>query len=247
MAKLGALVLGPGWVAGEHIKGYCQSPDTEIRSVVGTMAPDRVAARDYMREFGFEADYSENFDEQLHRDDIDVVSICVINHMHFEMALKAIRAGRHVLVEKPLCFNLQELKTLKQAVEATGVVTMVGHVVRWYSAVANAHRLVETHQLGNIFYGESDYWHEVHGDWKTRTATSGSSLLMGGCHSIDVLRWFMGMDRRVAEVHAYANGPCRRKDFEYAPNITGIMKFEDGAIGKVGSSLETSMPYVLHY
>ena len=70
---------------------------------------------------------------------------------------------------------------------------------------------------------------------------------MGGCHSVDLLRRFMGMDRRVKEVCAYANGPYRRREFEYVPNVSGIMKFEDGAIGKVGSSLETSMPYVLHF
>lgn len=244
---LGVLILGPGWVAGEHIKGYCQSSTTEIRSIVGTLPRDKEAAQKYMKDFNFQADYSDNYEKELERDDIDIVSICVINSLHYQTALKAIQAGKHVLVEKPLCFTLDELKGLKQAVEAKKVITMVGHVARWYPAIANAHKIVEEKKLGEIFYGESDYWHEVHGAWKAKTETSGSSLLMGGCHSVDLLRWFMGMDRRVVEVYACANGPYRRKDFEFYPNISGMLKFEDGGIGKIGSSLETAMPYVLHY
>lgn len=244
---LGVLLLGPGWVAGEHIKGYCQSPDTEIRSIVGMLPKDKEAGKNYMREYSFHADYSKNYEKELERDDIDIVSICVINHLHYATALRAIQAGKHVLVEKPLCFTLDQLKELKETAEHEDVITMVGHVGRWYPSIANAHKLVEQEKLGEIFYGESDYWHEVYGEWKTKTATSGSSLLMGGCHSVDLLRWFMGMQRRVVEVYACANGPYRRKDFEFPPNISGILKFEDGGIGKIGSSLETSMPYVLHY
>ncbi|MCK5844662.1 MAG: Gfo/Idh/MocA family oxidoreductase [Victivallales bacterium] len=247
MKKLGVLVLGPGWVAGEHIKGYCENENSEIRSIVGTLPKDRDAAADYMEKFGFKADYSEDFEKELERDDIDMVSICLINNLHYANAMKAINAGKHVLVEKPLCFTIEELKDLKAAAEEKGVKTMVGHVARWYPAVANAHKLVDDDKLGEIFYGESDYWHEVHGEWKCKTETSGSSLLMGGCHSVDLLRWFMGVEREVVEVYAYSNGPYRRKDFDFDPNISGILKFKDGGIGKVGSSLETSMPYVLHY
>lgn len=247
MNKLGVLILGPGWVAGEHIKGYCKSDNAEIRSIVGTLPHDSDSAKDYMEKFDFEADYSEDFDKELKRNDIDIVSICVINNLHYKYTLKAIAAGKHVLVEKPLCFTMDELKELRQAAEKAGVKTMVGHVARWYPAIVNAHKLVEKNKLGKIFYGESDYWHEVHGEWKTKTETSGSSLLMGGCHSVDLLRWFMGMEREVVEVFAYSNGPYRRKDFEFEPNISGMLKFKDGGVGKIGSSLETSMPYVLHY
>lgn len=247
MSKQGVLVLGPGWVAGEHIKAYCRSDDTEVRSIVGTLPRDRQAAEAYGRDYGLQADYSQDLDSELSRSDIDIVSVCVINHLHFAATLKAIRAGKHVLVEKPLCFSMEQLRTLRAAEQEYGTVTMVGHVVRWYTAVAAAHALVRDKKLGTIFYGESDYWHEVHGDWKTRPDTAGSSLLMGGCHSVDLLRWFMGMERRVVEVHAYSNGPFRRSDFAYPPNVTGILRFHDGAMGKIGSSLETSMPYVLHF
>ncbi|MCK5844183.1 MAG: Gfo/Idh/MocA family oxidoreductase, partial [Victivallales bacterium] len=135
MKKLGVLVLGPGWVAGEHIKGYCEHENAEIKSIVGTLPKDRDAARKYMEKFGFQADYGEDFDKELERDDIDVVSICLINNLHYANMLKAMNAGKHVLVEKPLCFTIEELKELKQTADAKGVKTMVGHVARWYPAV----------------------------------------------------------------------------------------------------------------
>ncbi len=247
MAKYGVLVYGPGWVAGEHIKAYCRNPLTEIRCIVGSIEEDKERASRYMKEFGFEADFSMDFSQAVKRDDVQVVSICTISSLHFEPALEAIRAGKHVLVEKPVCLRPEELDVLVDAARSSSVKTMVGHVARWYPAVRNTHRYVEEGKLGRIFYGEADYWHEVHGAWKSKVETSGSALLMGGCHAVDLLRWFMGMERRVVEVHAYGNGPYRRKDFEFFPNIAGILKFEDGAMGKIGCSLESSMPYVFHY
>ena len=60
MADYGAMVIGPGWVAGEHVKGYCQDPRTEIRAIVGCVPEDKARAEKYMEMHGFEADYYED-------------------------------------------------------------------------------------------------------------------------------------------------------------------------------------------
>ncbi|MBD3289607.1 hypothetical protein GF337_12450 [candidate division KSB1 bacterium] len=247
MNKSGVMILGPGWVAGEHIKGYQQSEYTEVRSIVGIDQTSKKKAEEYIAEYRLDATYSENYEQELARGDIDIVSICLINNLHYQATLQALQARKHVLIEKPLCLSLEELKRLREEVKAAGIMTMIGHVARWYPAMVNAHKLVDQNKLGHIFYGESDYWHEIAPGWKTKAETAGSSLLMGGCHSVDLLRWFMGMERRVREVYAYTTGPHRRKDFEYPPAISGILKFEDGAIGRIGCCLESTMPYVFHY
>jgi predicted dehydrogenase len=149
-------------------------------------------------------------------------------------------------VEKPLCFNLRELRALTEAVERKAVTTHVGHVIRYYPAIVGLHNYLVAGGIGEVFYCECDYWHEIIGEWKVALETGGSSLLMGGCHSVDMVRWLVGEDVEVEEVFAYSARAARRTDFEYDPNVYCLMKFENGVIGKVGTSLECNMPYVFH-
>ena len=63
---------------------------------------------------------------------------------------------------------------------------------------------------------------------------------------MDMLRHMMGEERKVAWVNAAWSGPFRRRDFTYKPNVMAMVGFEDGAVGRVGTSLEAEMPYVFH-
>ena len=239
------MIAGPGWVAGEHIKAYLADDRTEIRAVVGTMPEDRARAAGYMEKRGFKCDYIEDYGAALRREDIDVVAICTISSMHFAQALAALQAGKHVFVEKPLCLGLDELKALRSASQGKRVRTHVGHICRYYPAARGIFDFVRDGGIGEVFYAESDYWHEIVGPWKVAAATAGSALLMGGVHSVDMMRWLIGEDRPAREVVAYAQGSRRRKDFDYDPTICMMVRFDD-AVGKVATSLECDMPYVFH-
>ena len=100
--------------------------------------------------------------------------------------------------------------------------------------------------IGRPFYIESDYWHQIAAGWKSTAETAGSSLLMGGCHSVDLIRYFQKPGVEPTEVFAYSVAPAWREDFTYNPTLGLIVKFSNGSIGKVASSLETNMPYVFH-
>jgi len=245
VAKYGAMVIGPGWVAGEHVKGYCQDPRTEIRAIVGMLPEDKVRAEQYQAKHGFKADYYDDLDQALKRDDIQVVSVCTINFLHYAQTLACIQAGKNVLCEKPLCFTLQELRTLVAAEKKHGVKTQVGHVCRWYPAVVGLKNFVQSGAIGDVFYVESDYWHEIKGAWKVRKETGGSALTMGGIHAVDMIRWMVGEEHEVVEVAAFGE-KSRWRDFEYDPTIAFICRFDDGTIGRVSTSLECNMPYVFH-
>src|SRR5215472_2130172 len=101
-----------------------------------------------------------------------------------------------------------------------------------------------------ICYGEVDYIHGIGRwytgyEWISRKATGGSSLLTGGCHAVDGLRWFVQQD--AVEVQAYANWSRGNPlGYEYEPNSVTLIRFAQGAMGKVGSSIECVMPYMFH-
>jgi len=246
MAELGAAVIGPGWVAGEHVKGYCRDPRTEIKVIVGMIPEDRERAEKYMAEYGFKADYIESVEDLCGRDDVDVVSVCTRNYLHFENAMPCIRAGKHVLVEKPLCMNQEENKAFRAAALEAGVKTHVGYVARFYPAVVGLKNFLDSGGIGDVFYAECDYWHEMIGAWKVVPEYGGSALLQGGCHSVDMVRWMIGEEHEAVEVAAMSTPATWRKDFRYDPTIALIVTFDNGAIGRVSTSLECNMPYVFH-
>jgi len=246
MGKLGVLVVGPGWVAGQHLKAYLLNPHTEIRAVAGVLHEDRDRAHAYMESLGFKCPYFDDYETALNRSDTQIVSVCTINHLHYSQTLAALEAGKHVLVEKPLCFTAEEASRLAAEAQSRKLITHVGHVVRFYPAIVGLHSLVESGELGEIFYCESGYWHEIIGAWKTRIETGGSALLMGGCHAVDMVRWMLGESNPIDEVSAYSTPARRRTDFEYPPTVTLTMKYRNESIGRVSTCLESRMPYVFH-
>jgi len=247
--KLGVMVVGPGWVAGQHLMSYAKDPRTEIRVIAGMpgIDKDEAQAKAYMEQYGFEAECTTDDENALQRDDIDIVGVCTINFLHYEQTVAALEAGKNVLTEKPLCFTMDEVKRLAKLTNEKGATTHVGHVARYYSAVRGLWQMVHhKNMIGKVFYAESDYWHEIIGPWKVVPKTGGSSLLMGGCHSVDMVRWMIGEDREIDEVFGYTVPKHWRDDFEYDPTIALLMKYKDGAVGKVACSLECNMPYVFH-
>lgn len=239
--KLGVLVRGAGWVAGEHIKAFLKNPHTELRHI-DARSQDKIEG--YFKKFGFRCDSSnDEYERALERDDIDIVTVCTINYQHAREARLAAEAGKHVFIEKPIAIEPKEMKALEAAIKKNKVKSAVGFVCHWYPRIVSMKAQVDQGALGRIFYANAAYLHELKGAWKTQPQTAGSSLLMGGCHALDLVRWFVGNGKRVVEVHAYANGPMRRKDFNYAPNVFLSMQFEDGTVAQVGSSVECNMPY----
>lgn len=241
--KLGALIIGTGWVAGEHIRAYMKNPNTEIRGLYDIVEGKAESVRD---KYGIDCAVSTDYKELVGRDDIEVVSICSINSAHFEQAKAAIEAGKHVLVEKPLCFTFDQACELKKLTLERKVKTGVGFVVRWYSAIKGLKKMFDSGAIGEPFYIESDYWHQIAPGWKSTAETAGSCLLMGGCHAVDLIRYFQKPGVEPIEVFGYSVAPSWRKDFTYDPTFSFIVKFDNGSVGKVASSLEANMPYVFH-
>ena len=84
-------------------------------------------------EHGLDCPFGSDYRQMLERDDIDIVSVCTIHSSHYEQTAASLEAGKHVMVEKPLCTSLEQARRLKALTEKSGRKTAVGFVVRWYS------------------------------------------------------------------------------------------------------------------
>jgi len=181
--------------------------------------------------------------------DVDCVSICNRPERHAPLVIQAAQAGKHILLEKPVCLKLKDLWAMQDAVRKADVRTVVSFVLRWNLLFDVLTKQLDGKAIGNLFYGEVDYYHGIgpwyrQYEWNQKKRYGGSSLLSAGCHAVDGLRYFMR--KKAVEVKAYSmrgNGP----DFgvyEYDPSSVTILKFEGGSVGKVATSLECICPYV---
>jgi predicted dehydrogenase len=151
------------------------------------------------------------------------------------------------MVEKPMVLSMGENRALRDAVAKAGVKSVVSFVLRWNPMFESLKSMLARQSIGELFYAEVDYWHGLppgyHGwEWASKRKTGGSAMLMGGCHAVDALRWFVGEE--VAEVSAMANN--HNQAFEYEANVVAVLRFRNGIIGKTSVLFDAKMPYTFN-
>lgn len=246
MQQFGVGIIGTGWVAGSHIQAFAANPHTEIR---GIFSRDRERAIAKATEYHLERCRGyDHLGEFLNDPSIHIISICTPHHLHAEQTIAAAQAGKHIVIEKPVALSLESLRQMQAAVTAAKVKTVVSFVLRWNPLFALIKSWLAEGVIGNLFEAEVDYLHGIgpwykQWEWNIKKELGGSSLLTGGCHAVDGLRWFVG--KKAVEVFAYANySRDNPLQYEYEPNSLTLVRFEDGTIGKVTSSVECVQPYI---
>jgi len=242
--KLGVAIHGAGGVARAHAASWKQNPRAEI---VSLSSRRKESAQRLATEFAPGCTVTDNFDHVLGNEQVDIVNISGPNHVHAAQAVAAARAGKHLLVEKPMALTMEENRQLRQAVDQAGVKSVVSFVLRWNPLLENLKSLLASQAIGRLFYAEVDYWHGIgpwYGgwDWAHTKQTGGSAMLLAGCHAVDALRWFIG--DRAAEVSAFSNNTKRL--YEYDANVVAVIKFRGGAIAKTSVLLDSEMPYAFN-
>jgi predicted dehydrogenase len=241
-------VLGTGWVSGEYIQAFEANAHTEVRAIL-SRDKARAAAKATEHHLARCCAY-ERLEDLLGDPAVQVVAICTPHHLHVRQGVAAARAGKHLILEKPVALDPAGLAELRDTVQRAGVKTVVGFVLRWNPMFQTIRALLEDSTIGRIFYAEVDYLHGIgpwyaQYAWNVKREIGGGSLLTAGCHAVDGLRWFAR--RRPVEVFAYSNTSAGNQlGYEYDPNSVTLVKFEDGMMGKVASSIECVMPYVFN-
>jgi len=248
MEKLGVGIVGTGWVSGEYIRAFEADPRTEVRAIVSR---EKERAHAKTEEFHLQrARAYEHLDKMLGDPGIQIVVLATPHPLHVPEGIAAAQAGKHLVIEKPAALDLESLRQLQAAVQAAKVKTVVSFVLRWNPLFKTIRAMLADGLIGKVFSAEADYLHglgpwyaQYH--WNIKKEMGGSSLLTAGCHAVDAMRWFLG--EKAVEVFAYANtSPDNPLHYEYEPNSVTLVRFENGTIGKVTSSIECVMPYVFH-
>lgn len=176
------------------------APGVRQQVLVGRDA-DAVAAA--AGQYGW-AESATDWREVLDRDDIDVVDVCVPGHLHAEVAIAALEAGKHVIAEKPLANTMAEAEKMvatARAARERGVHSMVGFNYRRVPALALAQRHIAEGRLGDVRQVRVSYLQDWLADdaapmtWRLRRELAGSGALGDlASHAVDQVRFLLGQE-----------------------------------------------------
>ncbi len=236
--KLG--MIGAGAFSRHHLDGIRGLKNAELVAIADSIVE---RAKEKAEKYAVPT-YYEDYKELLAREDIDAVTLPLPDQVHCQIAIDALRAGKHVLCEKPMALDLDECKAMIAAARETGKQLMVGQIGRYTPAFVKAKELVEAGEIGELVFIEAEYAHDYSkkggtGGW--RVTPERHPILGGGCHAIDLIRMIAG---NPTEVTAYATNKVLL-DWPINDTTIGIMKFENGVIGKVFNSHGCKRAYTM--
>jgi len=225
-------IVGAGTVAAMHADAIAALPSARLVAVTDV---DVSAAEALAASRGAAAE--RDLDALLARGDVDVVCVCVPSGQHAELGMRAGKAGKHLVVEKPVDVTLEAADRLIRAARAAGVALTVISQHRFDPGLIEARRLIDEGALGRLVLGEAStkwYRSQAYYDsaaWRGTWAMDGGSLLNQGIHYVDLLRWCMGP---VAEVTAVCTTQAHQIEAE--DTSLAIVRFTSGAVGTIMSS-----------
>ncbi|XOV93531.1 MAG: Gfo/Idh/MocA family protein [Bacteroidota bacterium] len=248
MKKLNVGIIGYGWVATAHIDAINACTNASVRAIYSSRTQDD---KELSAKWGSDIKSYTKLDEMLGNKDIDVVSICSYSNLHRDHAIAAAKAGKHIILEKPMALSWEDCLEVEKAVKAAGVSFTICFECRWSNQFLSTKSIVDQGLLGNLHYGEVDYYHGIgpwYGqfEWNARRDGGGSALITAGCHAMDALLLLMGDD--VEEVTSYDTRSKSEifKPVEYQTTSVTILKFKSGKVGKCSAVVDCLQPYYFH-
>lgn len=234
--KVGIVGFGGAGIA--LFQHFVNFPDCDVVSIFDIKEKAFERARNYSDKLFL----TSNFEDFLKT--IDIVIISSPDSTHADYLCRSVRAGKHVLCEKPLTDSLKGIKDIMEVVrENPQIVVGVQHQMRCLPVHLEIKKIIERNELGNIGYIEGYYVHNLTGrafendTW--RLEENATPLIYSGIHFVDVLRWLM--NEEVIEVTGMANNICFPEYPESDLNVI-LMKFKSGAIGKVVTAFGAARP-----
>lgn len=226
---IGFGIVGCGMIANFHAQAIAEIPDAEIVACFDMLpaAADRFAGEQGCRGF-------HDLNEMLADESVQVVTICTPSGAHRDPAVAAAKAGKHVLVEKPLEITLAKCDEIISACETNGVKLGTIMPSRFSPANITLKQAVDAGRFGNLTLGDTyvKWWRSQEyydsGGWRgTWQFDGGGAYMNQAIHNVDLLYWFMGDVDEVCGLTA----TLAHERIEVEDVGTAIVRFKNGALG----------------
>lgn len=186
-------LVGAGGMGTNHASCYRKLEDVELAAVVDVDRAAAEAVADGAAVYG-------SLEEALQKTSVDVVDICTPTPTHSDLAVMALEAGKHLLLEKPMARTVDQCDAIIQAAKASGKTAMVGHVLRWFPEFAQAKKVIDSGGIGKpavVHTSRGGTFPRGPESWYADFQQSGGVILDLIIHDFDWLRWCLGPVERV--------------------------------------------------
>ena len=209
--------------------------------LIGAAGSTPQKSREFQQRHHAERSY-ENLDELRRDPEVEVVWVAGPNHLHAPAAVALARAGKHVLVEKPMAISVAEAKTMVEAADAAGVQLRIGYHHRFRAAHARLRQLVADGRLGKIGFFRIHLFVRYPGPpapWRRAADTSGGWAINDiGTHLIDLMLWMTGLPADVAG----ARLTTQRFEVETDDSVALLFSLGKSATGLLETSTALGSP-----
>lgn len=237
MKKIQVGVIGLGWFGEHHVDTFKSLSSAEVAAVC-TRTPERL--KEIAKNYDVPKSYTD-YKDLLEDKDIEVVSIVTHVKDHMKIAIEAIKAGKHVFLEKPMADTAEECDMILDALKSTDKSFMVGHVCRFDTAYALAKEEIEAGNIGEII---SIHAKRNLAKWVTESHLNKISALFGdGIHDFDLMLWYTGAKPK----SVYACTKNTRPELKYDDVAWALFTLDNGTYAVVENvwSLPDNVPYAI--
>ena len=228
MPKTKVAIIGAGFSANIHAESYNRFvPDAEL---VAVCARDAQKTERFAAEHRIAKAYC-NYDQLLAESGAEVIDICVPNYLHHEICMKAAKAGKHVIVEKPLAITIEQANEMIAACKQSGKLLCYAEELCFAPKYEKVRKLVEEGAVGDIYMLKQAEKHSgPHSRWFYEPEYSGGGVLMDmGCHA---LAWFLWMNKGAKPISVTSKlQRVLHKSTDAEDNTVVIVEFDNGVIG----------------
>ncbi len=257
MEKLRIGVIGTGSISLEHLNAYKKHPGVEIYALCDL---DEALLQSRGEEFHVTRLFT-SAEDMLRLKELDAVSVCTWNAAHAPMAIAALKAGKHVLCEKPMATNAEDAQAMLNAAQESGKLLMIGFVRRFGNDCAILQDFIKQGAFGDIYYAKATYLRRKGnpGGWfGDKSRSGGGPLIDLGVHVIDLTRYLMGNPKPVSVYGATFQKLFDRKDAKSDPGYraagatdhdicdvedlaSAMIRYDNGAVVTVEASFSLNL------
>jgi len=233
-------IIGTGVGANFCAEGLSMITDAKVAKLVAVTSRREERAKEFASKWNLDLWYT-NYEEMLEKAPIDAVIINTPHYLHYPMALDAIRAGKHTLVDKPMTINLREADDLIKEAKKKDVKLGVILQSRFDPTIRKVKDAADEGKFGRLILGEASVkWFRTQeyyekSPWRGRWATEGGGALINqAIHTIDLLLWIMGRPKYLwAQIDTVAH------NIEVEDLAVAAIRFENDALGIIQGSTAT--------
>jgi len=235
MSNLQFAIIGCGRIGQRHA-GHIRS----IGVLAAVCDIDKSKAEDLGKKYNANI-YTSIEDLLTSEKDLDLIAVCTPNGLHAEHSIKALRAGIHVLCEKPMALSVKECGEMIKTAEKANKRLFVVKQNRFNPPVEAVKKLLDEDKLGTIFSVQLNcFWNRdaayYHNSWKGTKKLDGGTLYTQFSHFIDLLYWMIG---DVRKVRAFTGNYAHEDIIEFEDTGVVILEFDNGAIGTVNYTVNS--------